>query len=310
MTRVIVDADYLVYSAGFAAQTTRYDVTVERQGGAAEERVLGSMDEVRAFLLDEEEGTYQVNPVVDPEPLQNALHLVNRTLYGIDSHLAGLGIEFDKMELYITGSNNFRDQLATIKPYKGNRDPAHKPYYYKSIRRHLMNRWGAIKVDGYEADDALSMIAHEEGYDPERVVLVSIDKDLRTVPGRHYNFKKKILEDVSHEEALVNFYRQLVTGDATDNIGGAYKAGPKLAEKIIVLGNSEHDHYMAALAAYANGKEKPGCPYQNLSPRDALVENARLLHLKRYPGERWQPPYAPETRSPGARGLNESYGSA
>lgn len=290
-TRVIVDADYLVYAAGFAVEKTRYDITSVRPDGTEGSAVLTSRDEVEAWRLDEPEGSIiQVDKLIEAEPLPNALHLINRILGSVDTNLTQAGIEFDKLELVITGKGNFRDQIATIRGYKANRDPTHKPYHYKSIRRFLMNRWGARKVEGIEADDAVAMAAYEAGYDPEKLVIVSIDKDLLTIPGRHYHFKSKSLRDVTENESLVYFYRQIITGDAVDNIGGAYKAGPVMAERAIIAGMTEREMYDATLEIYKQSKGFKGCPYENLSPEAALLENARLLHLRRYENDEWFPP--------------------
>ena len=290
MTRVVVDADYLVYSCGFAVEKTWYDVSVQRPDGSTEQSMYRTRDEAEAWLSYESaDSVKQLDKIVEAEPLANALFLVGRTLGGIDSALTERGIEFDALELFLTGKGNFREALATIKGYKANRDPGHRPVHYKSIRRYLVNRWGATVVDGIEADDACAMAAYEARFTAD-LVIVTCDKDLLTVPGFQYNFQKKQFRTVTPDEASLNFYRQLITGDPTDNIGGAFRGGAKLAEKIIVPGQTEHDRYMAALVAYEKGREYKGCPYAHLSAKDALLENARLLHLKRHDGDVWMPP--------------------
>ena len=59
-------------------------------------------------------------------------------------------------DLFLTGSGNFREQLATIRPYKGNR-PDDKPYHYERVRDYLIKFRNAILVEGMEADDAVSI---------------------------------------------------------------------------------------------------------------------------------------------------------
>lgn len=291
MTRVVVDADYLVYACGFAVEKTRYDVSVTRPDGTTDEALFLARDEAEAWLSSEPPGSEkQLDKLIEAEPLANALFLAGRTLASVDSALTEHGIEFDRLELFLTGKGNFREALATIKGYKANRDPTHRPVHYKSIRRYLRNRWGATVVDGYEADDAVAMAAHEDGYDPERVIIVTCDKDLLTVPGLQYNYQKKTFITVTGRDALVAFYRQLVTGDATDNIGGAFRAGSTAAEKFIRPTMFEPEMYKTALDLYQRGKEYKGCPYAHLSAEDALLENARLLHLKRHVNDVWEPP--------------------
>lgn len=294
--RVIVDADYLVYATGYAVEKTRYDITLVRPDGTEDETIVYTMDEAKAWLSEEPEGTvHQIDKVVEAEPLSHALFLVDRVLQTVDTNLAHEGIEFNRMELYLTGRGNFRDTLATIKPYKGNRDPNAKPYHYKSLRRYLQNKWGATVVDGYEADDEVAAILYAER---ENAVLVGIDKDLLTIPGRHYHFKSKTFRTVSETEARVNFYRQLITGDAVDNIGGAYKAGEKAAIANIAETMNEAAMYRVTLEIYRKGLEYKGCPYAHLTAEAALLENARLLHLRRYVGDLWEPP---TSTGPGSR---------
>lgn len=87
-------------------------------------------------------------------------------------------------ELFLTDSDrtaNFRDSVATIKPYKGNRKGI-KPKWLPLIREYLMDTFKAEMVTGQEADDELGIRQTEE------TMIVTIDKDLLMVPGRHYNF--------------------------------------------------------------------------------------------------------------------------
>jgi hypothetical protein len=293
LTRVVVDADYLVYSCGFAVEKTWYDVAVQRPDGSTDESMFRTKDEAEAWLSYESpDSDKQLDRRIEAEPLANALFLVGRTLGAVDSALTDCDIEFDRLELFLTGKGNFRDSLATIKGYKANRDPSKRPVHYKSIRRYLINRWGATVVDGYEADDACAMAAHEAGYEPDRIIIVTCDKDLLTVPGLQYNFQKKRFVAVTPQEASLNFYRQLIMGDPTDNIGGAYRAGKAAADKYLQPGMPDYNMYLTALKLYMQGKELKGCPYAHLSAEDALLENARLIHMKRHVGDVWLPPGA------------------
>ena len=61
-----------------------------------------------------------------------------------------------KTSFYITGTDNFRIDLATIKPYKGQR-PAEKPHHYQRVRDYLVNFYKAETIVGMEADDKLSI---------------------------------------------------------------------------------------------------------------------------------------------------------
>jgi DNA polymerase-1 len=87
--------------------------------------------------------------------------------------------------VYISGKGNYRDTIATTIPrvhegwkYKGNRDPLHKPKYFAEIKQYLIDKWGAVPVDGIETDDACCI---EQFARPDRsTCIVSVDKDLRS----------------------------------------------------------------------------------------------------------------------------------
>lgn len=145
--------------------------------------------------------------------------------------------EQEYRRIFLTGKDNFRDKIATLKVYKGNRDPSHKPKYYSEIKDYLIAHHGAEVVDGQEADDAQG-IAQWANKD-RSTVIVGIDKDMYMIPGWHYNWVKDELKYVKLADANTFFFKQMLTGDTTDNIPGIPKVGPKTAEKLIapVAGN-------------------------------------------------------------------------
>ena len=173
---------------------------------------------------------------------------------------------------YLTGSGNFRKDLATIKVYKGQRPP--KPEHLPATRDQLVERWGAEVVDGQEADDAIGIKATDLQGD---CVIVAVDKDLLMIPGTHYNFVKQEWTEVSQEQGDYFFYKQLLTGDQVDNIQGVPGIGPKKAEQAYQGCTTVQEMYQKALEMYKGDA-------------DALLENARLLWLRRYEGEMWEPP--------------------
>lgn len=144
-----------------------------------------------------------------------------------------------KMRVFLTGSGNFREQIATILPYKGNRNDLHKPKYYDAIRRYMTEIWNAEIVDGQEADDVLAMT--QWAATDDSTVIVSIDKDLDMIPGNHYNPVSKAFYYVGQEEADLNFFKQMLIGDRTDNIPGIDGIGDKTAPKIIAAADYDID---------------------------------------------------------------------
>lgn len=293
MTRIIVDADALAYTCGFASQAVVYDWSFIKDGEVIDEGITNDKSYLGFLEIERPFGTaFQYVPLVEAQPLVNALAMVKKVLLAIEQTLDAEEVEFKRLELCLTGTGNFREQIATIKGYKANRVGIEKPVHYAAIRRYMKERWNAEVVNGMEADDMLAIIAASENYDPERVIIVSMDKDLMTVPGRLYNFKRKRFYHITEEQALINFYRQCLTGDVVDNIGGAFKCGEKGAETLIHLGMTELEMYQSVLGEYEASLKRKGCPYTHMTAEEALLENGRLLHMSRWPGNLWSPPTA------------------
>lgn len=176
---------------------------------------------------------------------------------------------------FLTGSNNFRKEVAVTAPYKGNRTQP-RPKHYDLIREYLVKAWGCEVVEDQEADDAIGIKAYEIR-DTDAYIIMSIDKDLDMIRGWHYNFikdKKYLVDDC---QAIKHFYTQILTGDRVDNIVGLKGIGPKKADKILEGCNTEKEMYEAVLKAYDNNT-------------DRVIENGKLLWIRRKENEMWQPP--------------------
>lgn len=128
-----------------------------------------------------------------------------------------------------SGRANFRRHIMPT--YKANRTKA-KPLAYVFTVNAMQDRFEHRLVDGLEADDLLGILLTTDKY--RDAVVLTLDKDLRTVPGRHMNPLK---EDrpvlVSEPDADFRWLMQTLHGDPTDGYGGIPKVGPKKAEAIL-----------------------------------------------------------------------------
>lgn len=256
--KALVDADIIAYSCGFAVQETTY----QTEDGA----LFSTRGQAKKHVEKKGLENQDIVAFVEAEPVAHALQVAKNLLLRVAERL-----DTDDMDLYLTGKGNFRETVATIRPYKGNRS-AEKPYHYDAIRKYLIQTWGAEVVDGMEADDKLGIEQTETS------CIVTIDKDLDMVPGYHFNWRHDKLYNVSEEEALKNFYTQLLMGDTTDNIPGVPGIGVAKAKKLLKGKTKEEDMYWTALCAYAQ---------QYPRPYEALTENAKLLWILRKEGEQW-----------------------
>jgi len=158
-------------------------------------------------------------------------------------------LKIKTFEMYLTGSGNFRHDVATIKPYKGNRKQP-RPKYYQYIRDYLERNHRAHIIEGMEADDYLAIRQTEL---KDASVIVSRDKDLRQVKGWHYGYKSGRQEEfpltyyTEHGEIELTgarnnklkgggdmfLYAQCLMGDTTDNIQGIPRCGDVKAYKVL-----------------------------------------------------------------------------
>ena len=182
------------------------------------------------------------------------------------------GGNLDDLKFFLTGENNFRYDIATIAPYKGHRSKE-KPPMLPDAKEYLVSEYNSNVSDGQEADDDIAIAAAACDY---KCTVASIDKDFLQLPCRHYNWNKDSHTDVTFDEGMKFFYTQMLTGDTADNIKGVKGIGPKKADKILDGLVAEADLYKAVEEHY--------------DTLDELVENARLLWLRRFEGQMWEPP--------------------
>lgn len=281
---VHLDADLLVYRCGFAAEKQQWDL-IDESGGCVSTFTTKREAQKEADHYNEARDIGIVEVCKGDrvaEPVENALHNVRKM---VDDVMEKLGVTEDEVTLYLTGATNFRDGVATLKPYKGNRDEAHKPVHGPAIREYMKKHYTVNVSDDEEADDVVGY-SHYAMYlrDPQSSIIATVDKDIDMIPGMHYNFIKEESYFMSEEAADRFFYLQLLMGDATDNIPGIPGMGPKKAAKVLEGFNGDD-----VVTLYVQAKQE----YQKAYGDDwkaALIENARLLWIRRHPNEWWIPP--------------------
>lgn len=129
-------------------------------------------------------------------------------------------------------NNTFRAHIAVEKEYKGSRKD--DPTYYEGkiedmaeLVRVVMKTHPTLLFNNLEADDILCFLQCEHTF------IYSNDKDLKQIPGLHFDFGKKELYHIDEEEAFTNLCYQMLIGDSTDCIPGLPGVGPKKAKDII-----------------------------------------------------------------------------
>lgn len=137
------------------------------------------------------------------------------------------------MRTAVKGWGNFRKDMYP--KYKSNRPPIEQKLKdaLNYGHQYMIDKYEAVQADGMEADDLVSIWAYEARELELDYWVVGIDKDLRQIPGNHYNFGKRTWEFIDDDQANYNLMFQCLTGDNSDNIPGIKGIGPKKAEKIL-----------------------------------------------------------------------------
>ena len=265
-TAVLVDGDSLVYRCGFAAEKTFY-LVAEQAGENTEYTACKDYKEAKGRAVD----LSCIWTRKEIEPIENCLHTVKSALRGITEATGST-----ELIVVLSGKSNFREDIYP--EYKANRINVPKPKYYREIRDYLVQHWKAVVTkDNLEADDLLGIYAMQLRSDGRDLVIVTQDKDLDQIPGRHYDWTTAAFEDISPEQGIRNFYTQLLTGDSTDNIKGCPGIGPAKAKAALEGCKSPNQLAQAAYKVYET----------TLGHRpDSEVElNAQLVWIKRRANE-------------------------
>lgn len=165
-------------------------------------------------------------------------------------------------------SKNFRkDYLPTYKLARGNKS---KPVVYYPLKEWIENEYDSISIEYLEADDVLGIMATDPN-ETSKIVIVSGDKDMKTIPTTIYNFLQDTLITYTEDESKYWHLYQTLVGDVTDGYSGCPSFGDKTTRKLLDVECS----WEAVEAQYIK---------KGLTAEDALVQArvAKILHYKDY----------------------------
>lgn len=206
--------------------------------------------------------------------------------------------------IYLSGKNNFRKDVAVTKVYKGTRKE-NKPHHFDNLTAYIRGMPQVVETDGIEADDAMAIEQVQsssnytfEGLETDEIVhktiICSRDKDLRQVPGWHFgwelgnqpSFGPELVDHLGYitldtgkkppklkGTGFKFFCSQLITGDTVDNVPGLPKAGPVLAYNLLHDAHSAQECMGRVYNKYGEFKKDKWQEY--------LLEQGRLLWLVR-----------------------------
>lgn len=221
------------------------------------------MNNIKSLAVDGDIIAYRTAAVCETHFEGAAESIVDSTLRDIATDT-----NISNMRIYLSGKDCFRYGISKTKPYKGNRATMVRPQYLESTKQYLINKYDAILVNGYEADDGIASDMSQTG-----AAHCGIDKDMLQIPGWHYNYVKKEWQEVSEEDAILTLYRQILMGDASDNIPGLPRIGEKKAAEAIT-------NYETALVDAMNFyTEVCNDKLPDINPIEYFIEQSNLITM-------------------------------
>lgn len=227
---LLVDFDTALVSAAAAQQKNTIFAKYLKSGKKKE---FDNRTAFKAWLKDNSKWTAEQFEITDN---QTVVGSVKRAVEGLLGRMNDICESNPvKSAKFVVGGmhGNFRDTLARIQPYKGQRPQ--KPLLFNAIKEKLIKEIGSyiVQPNGpYESDDALSMYLAEHreyGKDSDRAIS-SPDKDLRMCVGWHTDATRWD-DEAEYTDDLIGFrylMTQALVGDNIDNIQGI----PKLVESV------------------------------------------------------------------------------
>lgn len=238
---------------------------------------------MRTVLVDADVLVYQasnsVQRVIEWEPgmftihgdLGQAKEIVDRKLAFICSALKA-----DKLVLALSDySDPWRKHV--MPEIKANRSNVPKPVLLHPLREYLHERYTTYQRPTLEGDDVLGILGTHPTLMPGQKIIVTLDKDLKGVPGFHANLKEleekgeDAIQEINEAQADHFHLYQALAGDPSDGYPGCPGVGPKRAEKIL-SGLAGADAWAAIVAAY----QKAGLG------EEVALQNARVARICRY----------------------------
>lgn len=228
---------------------------------------------------------------------------LDKVILNIMGELENMADAIQADDVYIVLSDDLNWRKRLYPPYKANRKDMRKPALLAEVKRTIRASADAGKlphtvmvIKHLEADDVCGISSGALAKQNREPVIISSDKDLRTVPGLLWNprpsssGRKREIEHISEAEADHEHMMQTLTGDNVDGYPGCPDIGPVRALTIL-------QQYSEALPWERWRGVVEAFEAKGLTEDDAIMQArmARILRLEDWDAVNkkvrlWQPP--------------------
>ena len=210
--------------------------------------------------------------------------LIEKLNYAIESALQKMMYSGDYEVIFcFSDSKNFRKKIMPT--YKANRVGKRKPVCYKALVAYVKDNYKTCQKSTLEADDCIGILATMQ-INQGKAIVISGDKDLKSIPAYYYDFIHDEFFNISKQEADFNFYMQTLMGDTTDGYSGCPSIGKVNAERIL----KDNPTWQAVIDTYKKKKLTEDVAIQQA--RVARILRATDYDFKRKEVKLWLPPNA------------------
>ena len=140
--------------------------------------------------------------------------------------------------VFLESPRNYTFRKILYPDYKSNRVNKELPANFKEIKQYIIETYNPYLSIGVETDDSV-VATHrylKENFPLTDVILAVNDKDYKTFPVTIYDLYHGRFGDVSkvsEQEANINFWIQMLMGDASDGVKAIPNVGIVKAKKIL-----------------------------------------------------------------------------
>lgn len=166
---------------------------------------------------------------VSLQPVEEVYRILDETLAEYKAHLKA-----DRLIVCLSCLTSEGWRFAINPTYKQNRADSERPVYLKAAKDYLSANYETFARPTLEADDVMGILSTHPKLVPGKKIIVSEDKDMKTIPGWLWNPAKDAKPRwVSEKEAEMFHLYQTLIGDATDGYPGCPGIGPDKAKKML-----------------------------------------------------------------------------
>jgi DNA polymerase-1 len=146
--------------------------------------------------------------------------------------------------------DNYRKQFEPT--YKSYRKNIRKPVCYSALRDWIKKKYNWVSYKNLEGDDVIGILA--TGSYKTNNVVISGDKDMRTIPTWHVFIGDDSIEYVDQLKADYNFCTQVLTGDQADGYKGCQGVGAVKASRVLLNKKNIDELWDSVILEYERNK--------------------------------------------------------